>query len=399
MSRVESPRSRDQIPSSFPFERPILQSSDRLLPTDESSLSPPVDQPLSCFEEFYTALTNFLFSCIDWIFPSLRSQGDQNPIDSILESTAPRNPEIINSTALIFSPQTPNCYNPPELKRVWESTHEILKKGQYLSSEGTLCQFGERLAQAVAETERYLGAGDPVRHESQYQTEFVVIERDCLEEAQTLQENGFSVLILNLANAHNAGGGYKGGAKAQEEDLCRRSGLAFCLDSSLGAQQQNLYPFAASGGVYSPHVPVFRAGPNHHYKFLNQVTYLSFASVAAIQGPRLIEKDGKLFLSENDANLTKEKIRTQLKMALDHNHDGLVLGAFGCGAFCNPPHHIVELYYDVIQNEFPGCFRRISFAIFDDCHTRLRHNPEGNFKPFKDFIESHGGTAVRKEEL
>jgi hypothetical protein len=37
--------------------------------------------------------------------------------------------------------------------------------------------------------------------------------------------------------------------------------------------------------------------------------------------------------------------------------------AFGCGAFCNPPDHMAELFRDVLE-EYRGCFKHICFAIF-----------------------------------
>ena len=40
------------------------------------------------------------------------------------------------------------------------------------------------------------------------------------------------ILVLNLANPVNPGGGVRRGAKAQEEDLCRRSSLLVSLESA-----------------------------------------------------------------------------------------------------------------------------------------------------------------------
>jgi uncharacterized protein (TIGR02452 family) len=45
-------------------------------------------------------------------------------------------------------------------------------------------------------------------------------------------------------------------------------------------------------------------------------------------------------------------------------HDSVVLSAFGCGAFMNPPSHIAELFHDVIEeNQYRHKFAYIGFAI------------------------------------
>ena len=74
-------------------------------------------------------------------------------------------------------------------------------------------------------------------------------------------------------------------------------------------------------------------------------------------------------------------------LPLRHGHDSLVLGALGCGAFCNPPSHIAKLFHEVFEEpEFKNKYRLISFAILDDHHAHRSHNPESNYLLFvKEF--------------
>lgn len=51
--------------------------------------------------------------------------------------------------------------------------------------------------------------------------------------------NSNRVLVLNFANPINPGGGVRIGAKAQEEDLCRRSTLLYALESKAAAKYYN----------------------------------------------------------------------------------------------------------------------------------------------------------------
>lgn len=58
-----------------------------------------------------------------------------------------------------------------------------------------------------------------------------------------------------------------------------------------------------------------------------------------------------------------EKIKTILALAAFKNHDCVVLGAFGCGAFNNPPLHVAELFKYVILKYFQNIFEIVAFAI------------------------------------
>ena len=71
-------------------------------------------------------------------------------------------------------------------------------------------------------------------------------------------------------------------------------------------------------------------------------------------------------------------MRTIFRIGLLHYHDSLVLGAFGCGAFRNPPAHITRLFHEVMEEEeFKNKYKLLVFAILDDHNARLKHNPEG----------------------
>lgn len=105
-------------------------------------------------------------------------------------------------------------------------------------------------------------------------------------------------------------------------------------------------------------------------------------TVAAMNRPEI---DSKGRISSHLVEGVKNKMRTIFRIALRHRHDSLVLGAWGCGAFCNPPKHIASLFHEVLkEEEFKNKFRKIVFAIIEDHNSRKAHNPEGNFRPFQE---------------
>lgn len=78
-------------------------------------------------------------------------------------------------------------------------------------------------------------------------------------------------------------------------------------------------------------------------------------------------------------DITRCKIRTIFRIGLLHGHDSLVLGAFGCGAFHNPPAEVARLFHEVMEEEeFKNKFKVIIFSIIED------HNSgNANLRPFQ----------------
>ena len=55
-----------------------------------------------------------------------------------------------------------------------------------------------------------------------------------------------------------------------------------------------------------------------------------------------------------------------LAVAKDQAQKNLVLGAWGCGVFRNPPEQVAAAFAQSLrQPEFADCFERIVFAVYD----------------------------------
>lgn len=84
---------------------------------------------------------------------------------------------------------------------------------------------------------------------------------------------------------------------------------------------------------------------------------------------------------------TKNKIRTILRIAKEHYHDALVLGALGCGAFGNPSAQVARLFHEVFEEpEFKDQFKKVVFAILEDRNS-VKNSTTGNYLPFKEEFE------------
>merc|ERR1719325_593202 len=64
-----------------------------------------------------------------------------------------------------------------------------------------------------------------------------------------------------------------------------------------------------------------------------------------------------------DTALLRQKARSVLHVAAEKGHDALVLGAFGCGYFRNPPEIVARTFSELLKEEFANIFSAVVFAI------------------------------------
>lgn len=194
----------------------------------------------------------------------------------------------------------------------------------------------------------------------------VTIEnKDCVDAALDLVEAGFRPALLNMANAEAAGGGWKTGAAAQEEDLFRRSDYHLLVDPT--HYQHPHFPLHGQACIYTPCVQYFRRGRDQGYEFMESPVTIATIACAAYVKP---ETSGTRLVKEKEVG-TLGKLRTVFNAARLHGHDSIVLSAFGCGAFGNPPHAMATLMRQVCD-ENSANFKKIVIAIVeDDGHQNL----------------------------
>lgn len=157
------------------------------------------------------------------------------------------------------------------------------------------------------------------------------------------------VCVLNMANAIWAGGGFRNGSLAQEEELCYRSSLIFTL-------KLRFYPMGELEAIYSPTVVIIREGIKKDYELLDlkkprSLPVVSVISMAALYNPGLWWPTSGPPTYEDlvDRDVMKEKMRVILRMAAHNKHRRLVLGALGCGAFNNPRVEVANCWAEVLK--------------------------------------------------
>jgi uncharacterized protein (TIGR02452 family) len=250
-----------------------------------------------------------------------------------------------------------------------------------------LAENESRVRKSMADTRRY-DRPDPLVPGDIAETVPIVIRvepLDSLDLAEQLYIQGKTekdVAVLSMANAQIPGGAYLEGAGAQEEALCRRTTLYFTINP-----EQGFHPIPRHSAIFSPDVLVFRKSDRKGCDPLldrKERWWTNIISIAAIARPPL-NASGTDFARRNDKEYTREQIKTMLRVAAWEGKGYLVLSAFGCGAFRNPPHTVARLFREVLQDvEFVGRFQAIYFAIMDRRDSQ-------NYEIFKDVL---GGLTI-----
>ena len=201
--------------------------------------------------------------------------------------------------------------------------------------------------------------------EDKYSAEIEVRENTSFNVAKQYSQFG-KVAVLNFANPHFPGGGVKNGAMAQEECLCRSSNLYLCLNAKNVYEDYYLYNrniknrFFSDRLIYTKNVIVFK--DDSDVPLLMPQSKWFNVDVITCAAPYIANRKytNKTALKE----LFKSRIKNIFESAIDNDVDVLVLGAFGCGAFKNPPAVVAKAFHEVIEEyNYKNCFKHILFAI------------------------------------
>jgi putative RNA 2'-phosphotransferase len=174
---------------------------------------------------------------------------------------------------------------------------------------------------------------------------------------------GDGCVALNFASAKNPGGGFLGGAQAQEETLARSSGLYPCIAGARGFYDANRAARSAlylDLALYTPRVPFFRDDDGGWF---DAPVHAGVITCAAPNASALRQHDR--FDAAEVAQVLHRRAHLVLAVAAHHGATRLVLGAWGAGVFGNDPQVVARAFADHLQGRFAGVFDEIVFAIPD----------------------------------
>lgn len=249
-------------------------------------------------------------------------------------------------------------------------TLKILERGWYDHLQAGRVWIADDLARAAAGTRMWLpDESQAVLDEMTLQTGAaappgVTIEVTSETSLAAARRLGCPVGCLNFASAKNPGGGFRGGAQAQEESLARSSGLYQCL-----LRAPEFYSFHrmhrdlrySDRVIFSPSVPVFRDDDG---ELLAQPYPVSFVTAAAPNSGAL--GPGHAHAPTVPGVLSARAAKV-LAVFWASGLRRLVLGAWGCGVFRNPPDVVAAAFAHHLgpSGAFWSRFEHVTFAVAD----------------------------------
>ncbi|NUT37602.1 MAG: TIGR02452 family protein [Hamadaea sp.] len=244
------------------------------------------------------------------------------------------------------------------LREIARQTVAIAESGHYRSAGGQAVDLGDAVGTAVAGTRLHLPDDDLGGYAVDGAGTIEVTYESTLQAAARL---GPDAAALVFASAKNPGGGFLGGAKAQEESVARSSAL---YPSLLAAPDFYAYHRSqrdlrySDRVIYSPRVPVFRDDKG---TLLDQPSATSFLTAAA---PNL----GAILRNQPEhapavPAVLARRARRVLQVAALHGHRTLVLGAWGCGVFRNDPEVVAGVFAEALAEI--TAFDLVVFAVRD----------------------------------
>mgnify|MGYP000440074305 FL=1 len=272
-------------------------------------------------------------------------------------------------------------------RSIFQDTERMCKTDAELSAVAKISVANQRF---IAEAEVI-----PTPELNIYKKANVVVSKKRTYEAAKAYK-GNHVAVHNFASATNPGGGVVNGAGAQEECLCRCSNLYFCLNTPdmwgmfYTPHRAAHDPIHNDDIIYTPDIVVFKTDTDRPELMERDDWYI--VDVITCAAPNLREKpsnrynsgDGTRAVTPSNRELQvihEKRLRRILDSAVMNHADTVILGAFGCGAFCNEPQVVATAAANVVR-DYMYAFKNIEFAVY------CRPSDDSNYRVFNSVLSS-----------
>lgn len=197
-----------------------------------------------------------------------------------------------------------------------------------------------------------------------------IVERtDSVSAVKKYYKQG-KIAVLNFASFKHPGGGFITGSMAQEESLCHESILYnviadeyFSHFYSYNNQHLNRGMYH-NRAIYSPDV-LFTNSDNSIGAFADVIT------CACPNYSRYIRMNVK---PRENYEALKSRIEFIKKILVDNDVEIAILGAYGCGVFCQKPEHVALLFKDTFNSGYTNNIKKVVYAIPGGANFKIFYN-------------------------
>ena len=202
---------------------------------------------------------------------------------------------------------------------------------------------------------------------------------------------GKRIAVLNFANPLHPGGGVDQGAMSQEECLCRSSNLYaaltcnYVLTNYYNRNGRNNTHYGTDTVIYSKGVTVFKSDDAVPVKLDRPFT----VDVITCAAPFYNRSTAGAYNYKNYERAFYSRITNILEVAIANDVDVLILGAFGCGVFNNPPELVAGVFNHLLSRKgYSHFFKDVVFAVKPDSRN--------NYEMFKNILDT-GHNTINEE--
>ena len=250
---------------------------------------------------------------------------------------------------------------------VFEDTDRLCKNNEKIKASLTASREGQKL---VLEND-ILNTEEINLKKYKKPAQIVVSKKRSFEAAKAYK--GMPVCVHNFASSTNPGGGVTKGSTAQEECLCRCSGLYFVLntkdmwDGFYQPHRNAQNPLNNDDIIYTPAVTVFKSDTDNP-KLMPETEWYD-VNVVTCAAPNLREKPSNAFNKHNGQEAVKitdkellalheKRLSRILDVAVMEGNEVVILGAF-----LNSPRIVAQAAKNVLE-KYKHAFETIEFAVY-----------------------------------
>ena len=246
----------------------------------------------------------------------------------------------------------------------WASRDRNIKAAQ-AHHEEMLKKYPWEIADSIDETIVYGGDGRVLEGRESVSRSHTAMFCDKDTVSALIDEGhdnpGEKIVVLDFASYQNPGGKFLEGSSAQEESLCHASTLFECLSA-----QKNYYDYNKLHKNYSLYTDRALYVPDVIFESKTGENVVSDVIACAAPNRRAYAKHFSTEFPDFDKRnreATASRIRFIRDIAEENRADVLILGAFGCGAFQNPPTIVAEAMARAAE-KYNHAFEIIEFAVY-----------------------------------